>query len=906
MKPRQLGGLVIVPFSLCGAILLSHASGAQFTRASGTGLKGEYYSNNSLTGNPVLTRQDSRVSFAWITGSPAKGIPADQFSVRWSGQLEAPVSGTFVLSSTTDDEMRVYLAGKKLIECAAAAGRNGIGSASVTLVAGQRYNLTVEYVERSGNATALLQWAYPGVAQQLIPTAYLYPAQALDPSAPSDVAPSVALTAPSAGASFTAPARINLTSSVSDADGSVTKVEFFAGPLKIGEDTAAPYTFSWVGVTPGTYTLAAKATDNSGNNSISQPVTVTVNPSAGGSSVVSVPTNLRVEGIWQPGDRGPTDILTWDPVPGAASYNLYQYDVLIAKGVPATSHLVAPQLYYPYVTYTVTAVDSSGMETIPSNIVQAQGAYNPDYQPLYLNPTPERPYNLLTVPEWNSGRPRVRLTWLTPWLGAGMGFTTTFNVYRDGQRVATGLWGLNYIDQNVQPGETHQYQVTGVNMRWKTVQESAISAPIAITVPAQQPPATSTPVTITGVTPNDDSVVVAFAAVPGAVDYRCYQQGSPTNRKYSGGGLKIEMNGLNPLTGADLVVEAVDKLGPFQKHDGFQGPGMMRHDGSLLMEVNGLGDPSNVPNVLARSAVFHVNCQPRTLTGAQVFFDNFRGSLPFEWAPAPDSLLPHANGLVRGLQNDKWLLYNVQGDLDNSRFFVQGSHFMDTFYDGDRPGGQGPLHNNISSFLMKPKQTADISDGKVLHVTFEVDPHMGPRRWCDVFVTAADDPMLVPGKFLDFNVLPTVKGDMFRWEITESVHGAQLFSGPNGVLKMVNLMPNQQGIQRRTDSTQTGSWNGSVKDLDLRRRYDLYLSQTQFRIMEGGTVIKEGTFPTGATLPFTKLSVYYVHQVYHTGVERTDLMMYYTKEAYWYNHRPYQDERHWDNMGFEVLSSFPK
>jgi hypothetical protein len=850
----------------------------------------------------VLTRIDGRVSFLWLTGSPAKGIPTDQFSTRWSGQLEAPVTGTYTLSTTVDDSIRIYLSGRKIIECASAAGKNGVGSAQVNLTAGQRYNLTMEYAELAGNATAILQWAYPGVGQQYIPAAYLYPTQNTDETHTegTSAAPTVALTGPGSGATYTAPAKINLTAQATDSGGQVAKVEFLAGTMKIGEDATAPYSFSWAGVTPGTYTLLARATDNSGASSTSQPVVVTVSAPAGGSALVSVPANLRVEGVWQAYEDRPTDVLTWDPVPGAASYNLYQYDVLIAKGVPATSHMVATQVYYPNLTYTVTAVDANGLETIPSNIVLAQGAYNPKYQP-YLNPVPEQPYNLALTPEWNGGRPRVRLTWLTRWLAPGMGFTSTFNVYRDGVRVAQGLWGLSYLDLDVQPGETHQYSVTGVNMRWMTPQESAVSLPISVTMPGKSPAAPVAPVTITGITPNDDSVVVSFAAVPGAVDYRCYQASNPTNRKYSGGGLKIEMNGLNPLSGADLVVEAVDKLGPFQKHDGFQGPGMMLHDGRLLMEVNGLGDPSNVPSVLARSAVFHVNCQPRGLTGQQAFFDTFRGSLPFEWAPAPEALLPNANGLVRGLQNDKWLLYNVQGDLDNSRFFVQGSHFMDTFYDGDRPGGQGPLHNNVSSFLMKPKQVADISGGKVLHVTFEVDPHMGPRRWCDVFVTGADDPMVVPGKFLDFNQLPTVSGNMFRWEITSMVHGAQLFSAPAGSLKMVDLMPNPQGIERRVDT-----WNGTTKDLDLRRRYDLYLSQTRYRIMEGNTVIKEASFPAGTTFPFTKLAVYFVHQVYHTGVERTDLTLYYTKETYWYNHRPYQDERHWDNMGFEVLPSFPQ
>ncbi|HJW67505.1 MAG TPA: galactose oxidase-like domain-containing protein, partial [Gaiellaceae bacterium] len=57
--------------------------------------------------------------------------------------------------------------------------------------------------------------------------------------------PTVTLTQPSNGATFTAPASVNLAATASDADGTVTKVEFFDGTTKLGEDTTAPYSFTW-------------------------------------------------------------------------------------------------------------------------------------------------------------------------------------------------------------------------------------------------------------------------------------------------------------------------------------------------------------------------------------------------------------------------------------------------------------------------------------------------------------------------------------------------------------------------------------------------------------------------------------------------------------------------------------
>lgn len=117
-------------------------------------------------------------------------------------------------------------------------------------------------------------------------------------------------------------------------------------------------------------------------------------------------------------------------------------------------------------------------------------------------------------------------------------------------------------------------------------------------------------------------------------------------------------------------------------------------------------------------------------------------------------------------------------------------------------------------------------------------------------------------------------------------------------------------VQRSINSGITTLMNGSPQDLDKRHRFDLYLSQTHFRIFEQGQLVKDSDFPLDASgkiqsLPFDKCQVYFVHQVYHTGNDRPEQVTYYPESCYWYNYRPWSDERHWDNMGFEVLPSFP-
>ncbi|HEU4935164.1 MAG TPA: Ig-like domain-containing protein [Vicinamibacterales bacterium] len=89
-------------------------------------------------------------------------------------------------------------------------------------------------------------------------------------------APTVTLTSPANGASFTAPASVVLTASASDSDGTIARVEFYNGTTLLNTDTTATYSFTWSSVAAGTYSLRAVAYDNSGANATSTTATVTV------------------------------------------------------------------------------------------------------------------------------------------------------------------------------------------------------------------------------------------------------------------------------------------------------------------------------------------------------------------------------------------------------------------------------------------------------------------------------------------------------------------------------------------------------------------------------------------------------------------------------------------------------
>ena len=77
-------------------------------------------------------------------------------------------------------------------------------------------------------------------------------------------APTVSLTTPVAGASFTAPASVAMSAAAADTDGTIAKLDFYAGATLVGSATSSPYTVSWTNVAAGTYSLTAIATDNAG------------------------------------------------------------------------------------------------------------------------------------------------------------------------------------------------------------------------------------------------------------------------------------------------------------------------------------------------------------------------------------------------------------------------------------------------------------------------------------------------------------------------------------------------------------------------------------------------------------------------------------------------------------------
>jgi hypothetical protein len=141
------------------------------------GLTARYY-NDPGTGahfaTLALTRVDSTVNFNWGTAAPASGVTADNFSVRWTGRVQAPVTGTYRFSTVSDDGIRLWINGQLVINNWTDHAPTTNTSAAISLTAGVKYTVTLEFYEKGGGAVAKFQWSYSGQSLQIIPQARLF------------------------------------------------------------------------------------------------------------------------------------------------------------------------------------------------------------------------------------------------------------------------------------------------------------------------------------------------------------------------------------------------------------------------------------------------------------------------------------------------------------------------------------------------------------------------------------------------------------------------------------------------------------------------------------------------------------------------------------------------------------
>jgi beta-glucosidase len=151
MPPVNLGPQPAIP-----GYALAPAGAAPGTQ----GLTASYYPNTTWTGTPAATRVEPWIDTNYHLVPPIAGLPANGWSVRWTGSLVAPVTGDYTLNLTSRGSASLYLDGTRLIR-----GSGGFpastASATVHLDAGVPRQLQVDY---AGGSTIELGWTAPAGA----------------------------------------------------------------------------------------------------------------------------------------------------------------------------------------------------------------------------------------------------------------------------------------------------------------------------------------------------------------------------------------------------------------------------------------------------------------------------------------------------------------------------------------------------------------------------------------------------------------------------------------------------------------------------------------------------------------------------------------------------------------------
>jgi hypothetical protein len=150
----------------------------------GTGLKGDYFNNTNFT-SLAATRTDATINFNWGSGAPHPSIAPDTFSVRWTGQVEPLFSGTYRFYTVSDDGVRLWVNGTRIINNWTNHGPTE-NSATISLVANQKYSIVMEHYDNTGGAVATLSWSSSSQAKQIIPQSQLY-SVSVGPAAPTNL-----------------------------------------------------------------------------------------------------------------------------------------------------------------------------------------------------------------------------------------------------------------------------------------------------------------------------------------------------------------------------------------------------------------------------------------------------------------------------------------------------------------------------------------------------------------------------------------------------------------------------------------------------------------------------------------------------------------------------------------------
>lgn len=290
---------------------------------NGNGLTGKYY-DNIIFKKLIFERVDPTVDFDWGRGTPDPKIKGNTFSVRWEGILLPEYTAKHTLYLYSDDGARLWINGKERIDFWNPHSSKE-GSAAIDLVAGEKYDIRIEYFNINKEAKVALYWSNVYEDKQIIPMEQLYTMPGVT-SGP-EIAPDV----------------YEMTVTWSNTPGAEGyELEVDGAIVNVGLEAA----YVHKGLEPNSqHTYRVRAVNELGKGGWSRTVT--------GLTLPDTPKNLASS------STSYAVALSWEAVPGAISYDI-EADGNIIGSTPDTDYVhegLQPVTEY---TYRVRAVNASG------------------------------------------------------------------------------------------------------------------------------------------------------------------------------------------------------------------------------------------------------------------------------------------------------------------------------------------------------------------------------------------------------------------------------------------------------------------------------------------------------------------------------------------------------------------
>jgi hypothetical protein len=260
----------------------SGATAAVFTNTAapghGIGLVGQYWNSlNNFDSPPTLTRTDAVVNLEENASLPSQITGKNEFTVRWSGTIQAQYNEPYTLTTVASGGVRLWLNDRLLIDDWLPHSLPATNSGTSKLRPQQLYNVRLEYFPNSDKPGIKLFWNSPSLGQNLIPQSQLHPF--------TNPPPTIAFVRPADGTIYTGSASITMGVEVKCPHNSFGSVDFYANGELLGtlsNSIYAPiYALTTTGVKADVYTLTAVVADGSGLVSTSAPVKITVTAGTG-------------------------------------------------------------------------------------------------------------------------------------------------------------------------------------------------------------------------------------------------------------------------------------------------------------------------------------------------------------------------------------------------------------------------------------------------------------------------------------------------------------------------------------------------------------------------------------------------------------------------------------------------